>query len=179
MATSQQEQEKNGRARQMINVTKPFLPPREEYQKYIDGIWDRVWLTNNGPLVNELETKLRDHLGLEHLLFLSNGTIAIQMAIKALGLQGKIITTPFSYVATTSSIVWENCTPVFADIDPRTFNIDPAKIEALVDDDVVGILATHCFGNTCDIDAIAQVAAKHKLKVIYDAAHCFGSSYKG
>ncbi|MDZ7755174.1 MAG: DegT/DnrJ/EryC1/StrS family aminotransferase [Rhodohalobacter sp.] len=102
----------------MIPVTKPFLPPREEYQKYLRGIWEREYLTNNGPLVQELEQKLKDYLGVEHLLYLSNGTIALQIAIKALGLKGEIITTPFSYVATTSSIVWEGCRPVFVDIDP-------------------------------------------------------------
>src|SRR4028118_2320342 len=112
----------------MIQVTKPFLPPKEEYQKYMDGIWQRNWLTNNGPLVNELELKLKEYLGIEHLLFLNNGTIALQIAIKALQLKGEIITTPFSYVATTSSIVWEGCKPVFADIDPKTLNIDAKRI---------------------------------------------------
>ncbi len=114
----------------MIPVTKPFLPPIQEYEKYLQGIWTRNWLTNNGPLVNELELALKEYLKIKHLLFVTNGTIAIQLAIKALGLTGKIITTPFSYVATTSSIVWEGCEPVFVDIDPGTCNIDPSKIEA-------------------------------------------------
>src|ERR1700760_3283858 len=112
----------------MINVTKPFLPPVAEYEKYLKGIWGRGWLTNNGPLVNELELALKEYLKLDHFLYMNNGTIAIQIAIKALGLTGEIITTPFSYVATTSSIVWEGCTPVFTDIDPETLNIDPTKI---------------------------------------------------
>ncbi len=163
----------------MINVTKPFLPPIEEYEKYLAGIWGRVWLTNNGPLVNELETGLKEFLKVDNFLFLTNGTIAIQIAIKALRLQGEIITTPFSYVATTSSLVWEGCTPVFADIDPQTLNIDPAKIEAAITDKTSAILATHVYGNPCDIDAIAAIAQKHNLKVIYDGAHCFGSKYKG
>jgi len=163
----------------MVPVTKPFLPPLQEYQKYLDGIWHRNWLTNNGPLVNELELKLKKYLGVNYLLFLGNGTIAIQIAIKALGLKGKIITTPFSYVATTSSIVWENCSPVFADINSETLNINPACIEKLIDHDVTGIIATHCFGNSCDIDAIDKIAKKHNLKVIYDAAHCFGTKYNG
>jgi dTDP-4-amino-4,6-dideoxygalactose transaminase len=163
----------------MIPVTKPFLPPRAEYDRYLDGIWERNWLTNNGPLVNELEVRLKEFLGVEHLLFLGNGTIAIQIAIKALELRGEIITTPFSYVATTSSIVWENCEPVFADIDPLTLNLDPNKIEALITPNTSAILATHVYGNPCDIDAIAAIAQKHGLKVIYDAAHCFGSLYKG
>lgn len=163
----------------MINVSKPFLPPIEEYQEYVKGIWERNWLTNNGPLVNELELKLKEYFGVNHLLYLNNGTIALQIAIKALELKGEIITTPFSYVATTSSIVWEGCSPVFADIDANTLNIDPAKIEAAITANTSAILATHVYGNPCDIDAIQQVADKHQLKVIYDAAHCFGTKYKG
>jgi dTDP-4-amino-4,6-dideoxygalactose transaminase len=163
----------------MIPVTKPFLPPQSEYQSYLDGIWQRNWLTNNGPLVNELELKLKDYLQLPHLLFLANGTIALQIAIRALELQGEIITTPFSYVATSSSIVWENCKPKFVDIDSETLNIDPAKIEAAVTEKTTAILATHVYGNPCDIEEIDVIARKHKLKVIYDAAHCFGTKYKG
>lgn len=163
----------------MIEVTRPFLPPIETYEKYLSGIWKRNWLTNNGPLVNELETKLRETLGVKHLLFLSNGTIALQIAIKALKLKGEIITTPFSYVATTSSIVWENCKPVFVDIDPESLNIDPQKIEASITPKTTAILATHVYGNPCDVEAIASIAKRHKLKVIYDAAHCFGTKYKG
>ena len=163
----------------MINVTKPFLPDMEEYFEYLRGIWDRNWLTNNGPLVNDLELKLKDYLGASHLLYLGNGTIAIQIAIKALGLSGDIITTPFSYVATTSSIVWEGCRPVFVDIDKDTFNINPALIEQAITPATTAILATHVFGNPCDIEAIQQIADRHNLKVIYDAAHCFGTKYKG
>ena len=162
----------------MINVTQPFFPPLEEYAQFLNGIWDRRWLTNNGPLVNELELRLKDYLGVEHLLFLNNGTIALQIAIKALSLHGEIITTPFSYVATTSSIIWEGCEPVFVDIDPKTLNIDPEKIQQSVTEKTVAILATHVYGNPCDISAIEAIAAKHNLKVIYDAAHCFGSLYK-
>ena len=163
----------------MIPVSKPFLPPREEYSNFIDKIWERNWLTNNGPLVNELELKLKEYLGLDHLLFMSNGTIALQIAIKALELKGEIITTPFSYVATTSSIVWEGCEPVFVDIHPETFNINPSKIEAAITGNTSAILATHVYGNPCDIEAIDKIAKKHNLKVIYDAAHCFGTTYKG
>lgn len=151
----------------------------EEYTKYLEGIWERNWLTNNGPLVNDLELKLKEYLDIKHLLFLGNGTIAIQMAIKALELTGEIITTPFSFVATTSSIVWENCKPVFADIDKASLNIDPAKIEACITDRTTGILATHVYGNPCDVEAIDAIAKKHNLKVIYDAAHAFGVKYKG
>jgi dTDP-4-amino-4,6-dideoxygalactose transaminase len=158
-----------------INVTKPYLPPFEEYEKYLRGIWAREWLTNNGPLVNELELKLKERLDLGHLLFVSNGTIALQIAIKALGLFEEIITTPFSYVATTSSIVWEGCRPVMVDISPETLNIDPGKIEAAITEKTSGILATHVYGNPCDVVAIESIARRYGLKVIYDAAHAFGT----
>jgi len=163
----------------MIPVTKPFLPPIEEYKTYIDGVWQRNWLTNNGPLVNELELKLKEYLDLPHLLFLNNGTIALQIAIRALKLEGEIITTPFSFVATTSSIVWEGSKPVFVDIEEDSLNIDPAKIEEAITENTKAILATHVYGNPCNIDAIQAIADKHNLKVIYDAAHCFGTKYKG
>lgn len=163
----------------MINVTRPFLPPLEEYESLVRQIWDRAWLTNNGPFVIELERQLRDYLRLENLLFLGNGTIAIQIAIKSLDLKGEIITTPFSYVATTSTILWENCHPVFVDIDKASLNIDPKKIEDAITDETSAILATHVYGNPCEVDAINEIAEKHDLKVIYDAAHCFGTKYKG
>lgn len=163
----------------MIPVTKPFLPPKEEYIKYIDDIWQRQWVTNNGPLVNELELKLKEFLGIKHILFLSNGTIALQLAIKALDLTGEIITTPFSFSATTNSILWEGCKPIFVDIDSETLNIDTAKIEEHITEKTSAILATHVYGNACDIDKIKQLADKYNLKVIYDAAHCFGVKYKG
>lgn len=163
----------------MISVTKPFLPPLEEYQEYVQGIWQRNWLTNNGPLVNQLELELKEYLKLKHLLFLSNGTIALQIAFKALGLKGEVITTPFSYVATVSSLVWEGLTPVFVDIDPDSLNIDPKKIEAAITPNTTAILATHVYGNPCEVDKIQKIANKHGLKVVYDAAHCFGTTYKG
>jgi dTDP-4-amino-4,6-dideoxygalactose transaminase len=163
----------------MIPIASPFLPPQNEYQKYLDGIWKRKWLTNNGPLVNEFELKLKDYLKVKHLLFVTNGTIALQIAIKALDLKGEIITTPFSYIATTSSLVWEGCTPIYADIDAASYNIDPNKIEALITEKTSAILATHVYGNPCDIEAIESIAKRNNLKVIYDAAHCFGVEYKG
>lgn len=163
----------------MIPVTRPFSPPIEEYQELLAGIWKRNWYTNNGPLVNDLELKLKRYLGLKHLLYVSNGTIAIQIALKALNITKEVITTPFSYVATTSSIVWEGSRPVFVDIDPETFNINPGKIEEVITKNSEAILATHCFGNPCDVEAIQAIAGKHGLKVIYDAAHCFGTKYKG
>ena len=163
----------------MINVSKPFLPPAEDYDGYMKGIWERQWLTNNGPLVQELEEKLKRYLGVKHLLYVNNGTIALQIALKALGVRGEIITTPFSYVATTNSILWEGSIPVFADIKNTDFNIDPEKIETLINSNTVAILATHVYGNPCDVDAIERIAARHKIKVIYDGAHAFGAKYKG
>jgi len=163
----------------MINITKPFLPPFEEYSRYLAGIWERNWLTNNGPLVNELELRLKEYLGAGHLLYMNNGTLALQIAFRALELKGEVITTPFSYVATTSSLVWEGLEPVFVDIDPETLNMDPRGIEAAITPRTSAILATHTYGNPCDMDAIGAIAARHGLRVIYDAAHCFGSLYKG
>ncbi|HVX48508.1 MAG TPA: DegT/DnrJ/EryC1/StrS family aminotransferase [Chitinophagaceae bacterium] len=163
----------------MITITKPFLPPLQEYEAYLADIWQRGWVANNGPLVVELETKIKHYLDSPAMLFVNNGTMALQVAIKALGLQGEIITTPFSFIATTSSVLWEKCKPVYADIDPFTFNIDPAKIEALITPATTAILATHVFGNPCDIEAIDDIAKRYGLKVIYDASHCFGVKYKG
>src|SRR5690554_2940597 len=163
----------------MIPVTKPFLPPVEEFKKYVDDIWQRQWLTNMGPLASDLEMKLKNHLEVKHLLFVTNGTVALQMAIKALDLKGEIITTPFSFVATTSSIVWEGCEPVFVDIDADSLNIDPEKIEAAITEKTSAILATHVYGNPCDVLAIAEIAKKHNLKVIYDGAHAFGVEING
>jgi dTDP-4-amino-4,6-dideoxygalactose transaminase len=163
----------------MIPITKPFLPPQEEYQKYLAGIWQRQWLTNMGPLASELEMKLKDYLSVNHILFVTNGTIALQMAIKALNLKGDIITTPFSFIATTSSIVWEGCNPVFVDIDKDTLNIDASKIEAAITENTSAILATHVYGNPCDVVKIENIAKKHNLKVIYDGAHAFGVKING
>lgn len=163
----------------MIPITKPFLPPQEEYENYLSGIWKRQWLTNMGPLASELEMKLKAHLKLKHLLFVTNGTIALQMAIKALELKGEIITTPFSFVATTSSIVWEGCQPVFVDIDKKSLNIDASKIEAVITEKTTAILATHVYGNPCDVLAIEKIAKEHNLKVIYDGAHAFGVEIYG
>jgi dTDP-4-amino-4,6-dideoxygalactose transaminase len=151
----------------------------EEYMKYVEGIWERCHLTNHGPLVNELEEKLKNYLGVKHCFYVNNGTIAIQLAIKALNLTGEIITTPFSYVATCSSIVWENAKPVFVDINPQNFTIDVSKIESAITPATSAILSTHVYGIPCDVEAIQAIAAKHGLKVVYDAAHAFGVNYKG
>jgi dTDP-4-amino-4,6-dideoxygalactose transaminase len=162
----------------MINVTKTYLPPIEEYTAYLQKIWERGWITNHGPLVVELETKLKKQFGVKHLFFTSNGTIAIQIAIKALGITKEIITTPFSYVATTTSILWENCKPVFVDIDNKTFCINPTLIEEKITPSTEAILATHVYGIPCATEEIEKIAKKHNLKVIYDAAHAFGTIYK-
>jgi dTDP-4-amino-4,6-dideoxygalactose transaminase len=162
----------------MITVTKTFLPPQNEYQAILECVWESGWLTNRGVLVQELETKLKDFLKVSNIITTTNGTLPLQIAIKALALSGEIITTPFSYVATTSSIVWEGCRPIFVDIHPEFLTIDETKIEAAITDRTSAILATHVFGNPCDVEAIEKIAKKHGLKVIYDAAHCFGVQYK-
>jgi len=163
----------------MIPVTRSFLPPLDEYTKYLEGIWERGHLTNHGPLVLELEAKLKSLLGVKHFFFVTNGTVALQVAIRAANLEGEVITTPFSYVATTSSLVWERCKPVFADIDPETFTISPGAVRAVITENTTGILATHVYGNPCHVEAIEAIAREHGLKVIYDAAHAFGVAYKG
>ncbi|MGI4873456.1 MAG: DegT/DnrJ/EryC1/StrS family aminotransferase [Janthinobacterium lividum] len=162
-----------------INVTQSYLPPLEEYVTYLTGIWERVYLTNSGPLVLELEQRLKEALGVKHLFFVNNGTIALQIAIRALDLQGEVLTTPFSYVATTSSLVWEGCTPVFVDIDPSTLCINPDLLKAYITSRTVGIMATHVYGNPCSIEDIEAIAKRYNLRVIYDAAHAFGVTYKG
>lgn len=163
----------------MINVTKTFLPPLLEYNKQIQRAWDNEWLTNRGELVLELEGKLKKHLKISNIIVTNNGTIPLQIAVKLLGNNGEIITTPFSYVATTAAIVWENCTPVFVDIHPEYLTIDETKLEAAITPKTTAILATHVFGNPCNVIAIESIAKKYNLKVIYDAAHCFGVQFNG
>lgn len=164
----------------MINVTKTFLPDFYQYVQTIKRAWDKAHLTNNGELVQELEFELKKYLGVKHLWFTGNGTIVLQMALKALGSPGsEVITTPFSYVATTNAILWEGFTPVFVDINERDFCIDADKIEAAITEKTVAILATHVYGNPCDVEKIEEIAKRHNIKVIYDAAHAFGVSYKG
>jgi dTDP-4-amino-4,6-dideoxygalactose transaminase len=162
-----------------INVTKSFLPPISEYEKYLKIIWDTKHLTNNGPLLKKFEKKVKDYLEVDSFQFVSNGTIALQISLEALGIRGgDIITTPFSYVATTSSILWQRCKPVYVDIDQNTLNIDVTKIEAAITKQTKAIMAVHVFGNPCDVEAIEKIALKHDIKVIYDAAHAFGVKYK-
>lgn len=161
----------------MINVTKTFFPTLNAYNQYLERVWKNQWLTNRGELTLELEDKLKNHLKVENIIITTNGTLPIQIALKLFGNQGEIITTPFSYVATTSSIIWENCKPVFVDISKEYLTIDETKIEAAITNKTTAILATHVFGNPCNVDVIEKIASKHNLKVIYDAAHCFGVNY--
>lgn len=163
----------------MINVTKSYLPDLDEYTAYLKGIWERVHLTNDGPLLRELEEQMKAFLGVRHLKYCANGTVVLQMALKALNITKEVITTPFSYVATTNALLWEGCTPVFADVRPDDFCIDPDAIEALITENTQAIMATHVYGNACRIDEIQAIADKYALKVIYDAAHTFGASYNG
>lgn len=156
-----------------ILVTKSFLPPLSEYTEYLKGVWDRRWVTNHGKLALELESTLKKRFGVKHVFFMANGTIALQIAIKAADIEGEIITTPFSFAATTTAILWEKCKPVFVDINPSTFAIDEAKIEAAITDRTRAILAVHVYGYPCNVQEIERIAKKHKLKVIYDAAHAF------
>lgn len=158
----------------MITVTKTYLPPLDQYLGYLEGLWQSGQITNNGPLVRQLGNDLKKHLGVAHLELVANGTLALQLAIKALDLKGEIITTPYSYVATTSAIMWEGCDPVFVDIDPQTFCINPELIESAITEKTSAILATHVYGYPCDVTKIQKIADKHHLKVIYDAAHAFG-----
>ncbi|RZL43470.1 MAG: DegT/DnrJ/EryC1/StrS family aminotransferase [Pedobacter sp.] len=162
----------------MIKVTQTFLPDISTYNAYLEGIWKRNHLTNHGPLVLELETTLKKHLGVKHLFLVNNGTIAIQIALKAVAASGDIITTPFSYVATTSSILWEGMTPVFADIDEESLCIDPKKVEELAKKGAKTLLATHVYGNPCDVEELDRIAKKYGIKIIYDAAHAFDVNYK-
>ena len=150
----------------MINVTKTYLPSLKKYQKYLNKIWASGQLTNNGPFVKKLENELKKYLGVKYLFLVQNSTLALQIAIEALDLKKEIITTPFSYIATSSSIKWQGATPVYADIDKNTLDIDPKEIKKAITGKTEAIVATHIFGNPCDIDAIGKIAKKHKLKVI-------------
>lgn len=163
----------------MIPVTKTFLPPLAEYQSILKRAWDKQWMTNRGELVLELEEKLKQYLAVKNIIVTNNGTVPLQIALKLLANSGEVITSPFSYVASTASIVWENCTPVFVDIHPEYFTIDETLVEAAITPRTTAILATHVFGNPCAIDEIERIAKKHKLHVIYDGAHAFGVQYQG
>jgi dTDP-4-amino-4,6-dideoxygalactose transaminase len=158
----------------IIPVTSPLLPPLEEFMPYLEQIWQSKRLTNNGPFHQQLETALADYLGVQHLSLFNNGTTALITALQALEIENEVITTPYSFVATAHALVWNRLTPVFVDIDPLTFNIDPKKIEAAITPKTTAIMPVHCYGNPCDMEAIQAIADAHGLRVIYDAAHAFG-----
>ncbi|WP_368193331.1 dTDP-4-amino-4,6-dideoxy-D-glucose aminotransferase VioA [Aeromonas sp. s8] len=162
-----------------IPVTQPFLPDLNEFIPYLEKIWDNRWLTNNGPFHQQLEAALCKYLGVEHVSLFNNATIALITALQALRISGEVITTPYSFVATSHSIMWNGLEPVFVDIDPTTFNIDPTKIEAAITSRTTAIMPVHCYSNPCDVEAIQKIADNYGLKVIYDAAHAFGVNYKG
>lgn len=162
-----------------IPVTQPFLPDLNEFIPYLEKIWDNRWLTNNGPFHQQLEAALAEYLGVEYVSLFNNATIALITALQAMRISGEVITTPYSFVATSHSIMWNGLDPVFVDIDPATFNIDPAKIEAAITPRTTAIMPVHCYSNPCDVEAIQKIADNYGLKVIYDAAHAFGVNYKG
>ncbi|MCT7462700.1 DegT/DnrJ/EryC1/StrS family aminotransferase [Aliarcobacter cryaerophilus] len=162
----------------MINVTKSYLPNKDKYKKYIDEIYENGWLTNQGPLVQRLEKRLAQYLGVKNIVLVSNGTIALEIAYRALDLKGEVITTPFSFVATTSSLVTNKLIPIFVDINEKTFNLNPKNIEKKITSRTSAILPVHVFGNACEVEEIKKIANKHNLKVIYDAAHAFDVKYK-
>lgn len=162
-----------------IYVTRPLLPPLAEFVPYLEEIWQSGILTNAGPLHNRLEVEVADSLGVPHVVLFNNGTMALLTAIQAMDLAGEVITTPYSFVATAHAIRWNNLTPVFVDIDPQTLNIDPDQIEAAITDKTSAIVAVHCYGNPCAVERIEEIAKRHNLRVIYDAAHAFGVTYRG
>ena len=164
----------------LLTVTSPLLPPLEEFIPYLQQIWDRKWITNNGQFHQQLEQALAEYLGVEYISLFTNGTLPLITALQALGLdEGEVITTPYSFVATTHAIWWNKLTPVFMDIDPVTGCIDPDKIEDAITDKTVAIMPVHVYGTPCDVERIQQIADKYNLKVIYDAAHAFSVTYKG
>src|SRR5450631_101438 len=162
-----------------ILVTQPFLPPLEEFQTYLKDIWDSKWITNNGKFHQDLEKALCEYLGVKYISLFSNGTLALVTALQELRITGEVITTPYSFVATSHSLLWNGIAPVFVDIDPITLNLDPSKIEAAITPNTTAILPVHCYGNPCDVKKIREIADNYNLKVIYDAAHAFGVQYRG
>ncbi|UHL66229.1 DegT/DnrJ/EryC1/StrS family aminotransferase [Paralcaligenes sp. KSB-10] len=157
-----------------IFVTQPYLPPLAEFLPYLEQIWASKALTNGGPMHRQLEPALCDYLGVEHIALFNNGTIALLTALQALRISGEVITTPYSFVATSHSLLWNGINPVFVDIHPQTLNLDPSKIEAAITPRTTAIMPVHCYGNPCDVAAIQNIADNYNLKVIYDAAHAFG-----
>jgi dTDP-4-amino-4,6-dideoxygalactose transaminase len=165
--------------RPRIPVTRPYLPSFERYRKYLEGVYERCWLTNNGPLVQELTRRLEDRLGVKNLLLVANGTLALQIAFRALGVKGTAITSPFTFVATTSALAWENIAPRFVDVDRATLTLDPGAAEDAITPEVTALAPVHVYGAPCQVEAIDALAQRHGLKVIYDAAHAFAVDYQG
>lgn len=157
-----------------VYVTQPFLPPLEEFLPSLEQIWKSKWLTNNGPFHQQLEQALCDYLGVPHISLFANGTLALVTALQALRITGEVITTPYSFVATSHALLWNGIKPVFVDIDPHTLNLDPTKIEAAITPYTTAIMTVHCYGHPCDVEAIQHIADNYNLKVIHDAAHAFG-----
>ena len=162
-----------------IFVTRPSMPSFEEYTEEIKSIWESQWLTNNGAEHEKLKKELQDYLGVEHVELLTNGHMALELSLQALGLKGEVITTPFTFVSTTNAIVRNGLKPVFCDIRPDDYTMDPDKIESLITENTCAIMPVHVYGNVCQIEKIGEIARKHHLAVIYDAAHTFGIRYKG
>lgn len=162
-----------------IYVTRPLMPPLDEFLPYLQKIWESRWLTNGGPFHQQLEGALADYLGVQHLSLFANGTIALVTALQTLRITGEVITTPYSFVATAHSLLWNGITPVFVDVEPGTCNLDPARIEEAITPRTTAILPVHCYGTPCNVDAIGRIADTYGLKVIYDAAHAFGVRYHG
>lgn len=166
-------------SRKPIFVTRPHLPPLADFLPYLETIWESGTLTNGGPMHQRLESALAEHLGVQHLALVANGTIGLITALQALKISGEVITTPYSFVATAHALLWNGIQPVFADIEPETFNLDPARVEAAITPRTTAIMPVHCYGTPCDVDALDDIARRHGLKVIYDAAHAFGVRHKG
>ncbi|PHV50364.1 aminotransferase [Janthinobacterium sp. BJB301] len=162
-----------------VYVTQPLLPPLEDFLPYLETIWDNKILTNGGPFHQQLEQALCDYLGVKHICLFANGTLALMTALQALRINGEVITTPYSFVATAHSLLWNNIKPVFADIEPHSLNLDPTRIEAAITPQTTAIMPVHCYGRPCDIEAIEKIADNYNLKVIYDAAHAFGVRHRG
>ena len=162
----------------MINVTKTYMPDKEKYKKYIDQIYENGWITNNGPMVRELEKRLAEYLGVKNIVLVSNGTAALEIAYRTLEIKNYVITTPFSFVATTSSLVTNGLKPIFADINPDSLNISPENIKKAITKNTSAIVPVHVFGNACEVEEIEKIAKDNDLKVIYDAAHAFDVKYK-
>ncbi|MEM1083903.1 MAG: DegT/DnrJ/EryC1/StrS family aminotransferase [Verrucomicrobiota bacterium] len=163
-----------------VHVTEPFLPPLEEYTRLLGEIWERGWVTNHGPVLQQLERGLAEHLELDsRVICIANGGLGLQIALKALGVRGEVVTTPFSYIATASCPLWDGCSVKYADIDEETLTLDVAAVESTITADTEAILATHVFGNPCDVEAFRDLGEKHGIPVVYDAAHAFGVRYAG